>query len=132
MWADADSDAEDPEIQTWHLSTTEVGFSPLGLLSAVFKNDFGICVQEFSTCEASTPPTLPSHQPFSGTALDITHGDVSCGRQPHCGHIGAANGLDLLQVLIEIFVHELHLKHKHFLELQALSTMSSEMMPLGE
>ena len=41
-----------------------------------------------------------------------THLGPGRGRQPHSSHVGAPDGLDLLQVLVKIFVHELCLKHK--------------------
>lgn len=41
-----------------------------------------------------------------------THLGPGRGRQPHSSHVGASDGLDLLQVLVKVLVHELCLKHK--------------------
>lgn len=51
-------------------------------------------------------------QSLSSKTPDSTHLGPGCGRQPHRSHVGAPDGLDLLQVLVKVFVHELCLKHK--------------------
>lgn len=52
-------------------------------------------------------------QSLSGARLTAgTHLGPGRGRQPHSSHVGASDGLDLLQVLVKVLVHELCLKHK--------------------
>lgn len=80
----------------------------------------GRCANPMQRGEQGPQQSLPRVPGQWGAALgprpcrapDGTHRGPSRGRQPHRGHVGAAYGLDLLQVLVKVFLHELRLKHK--------------------